>query len=105
MIQTVALTILMPATIAVPTTPVRLPGPSTPLTAIEGVRLPGPALPIIIDQDIRLPSPAVPAARLQLFAPRPAPAKQPLSAIETLRKLVKDDRPLVIKKAFDNSAL
>ncbi|MBI3552279.1 MAG: hypothetical protein HY077_07155 [Elusimicrobia bacterium] len=90
MIQTVALTILMPITASIPTTPVRLPGPSVPVGINQSIRLPGPVLPI---------------ARVQLDGARPAPSKTAPSAIETLRDLFKDDRPLPFKKTFDNATL
>lgn len=90
MIQTVALTILMPVTGALPSAP---------------VHLPGPRLPVTINESIRLPGPVVPVARIQLDVARPAPSKTAPSAIETLRDLFKDDRPIFVKKAFDTATL
>ena len=96
MIQTIALTILMPATVILPTAPARLPGPSLPVSIDQTVRLPSPTLPVAIGavklDDLRLPAPLI-----------PAPAQKAPSAIDTLKRIVGDDRPLPLRKAFDNA--
>ncbi len=103
MITTIALTIMMP-TAAIPTRPVRLPSPAMPIEISQPMRLPGPVMP---GGELQLPRPVDklgPAARIKLDIPESAGKKAP-SAIDTLRKLVKDDRPDFAKNAFDSISL
>lgn len=112
MIETVALTILMPAASVIPAAPKRLPGPAMPVTIDQTVRLPGPLAPEIlhlptafVEERLQLPGPAAAgAATVQAGKARIAPKKTP-SAIEVLRNMTKDDRPLAVRKAFDGVTL
>jgi hypothetical protein len=103
MITEIALTLLMP-TVSLPVAPARLPSPATPASIDRIVRLPSVELPSTIDNIVRLPSPAVSVPLAQAHIPGLVEKKAP-SAIETLKKLVKDDRPIVIKAAFDRVTL
>jgi len=91
MITTIALTVLMPVTGINPIAPAHLPGPSMPVEISRGIQLPGPKI--------------LPIARIQLDMPRPGQTQKAPSAIDTLKKLVKDDRPIIVKAAFDNVTL
>ena len=103
MITTIALTIMMP-TVAIPMRPMRLPSPAMPIEINQPMRLPGP---VALGGDLQLPGPVDkfgPAASIKLDIPESASKKAP-SAIDTLRKLVKDDRPDFAKNAFDSISL
>jgi hypothetical protein len=103
MITEIALSLLMP-TVSLPAAPARLPNPSAPASIDRIVRLPSPAMPSEIDNIVRLPGPAVSVPLAQVQIPGLVEKKAP-SAIDTLRRLVKDDRPVVIKAAFDRVTL